>query len=113
MAGRRRLRGPGAEERGISTPRVSREKRPSPLLPRKRGRASACPFSPPENPPGRPRRPPGGAPLIPGTPRAGGVQAAGTQGLMGVPTPAPRGEGAAGRGARLLGENVPIGTSRR
>ena len=77
VAGRRRLRGPGAEERGISTPQVSREKRPSPPLPRERGRASACPFSPhPENRPRRPRRPPGGAPLTPGTPRVGGVQAA-------------------------------------
>lgn len=64
------MRGPQDEERGISTPRVSQEKPPSPSLPRKRG-GQAPAFFPGEPRPlacGRPRRPPGSRPSPPRLP---------------------------------------------
>lgn len=97
------MRGPQDEERGISTPRVSQEKPPSPSLPRKRG-GQAPAFFPREPRPlacGRPAVPLGRAPhpldSRRGPSRRGPDrrEQPGSQGLMG-----PHSEGRGGGGKR-------------
>ena len=98
------MRGPQDEERGISTPRVSQEKPPSPSLPRKRGGQAPAfsrespglwPAADPAVPPGRPAHPLDSR-RGPSRRGPGRREQPGSQGLMG-----PHSEGRGGGGKRV------------